>query len=127
MQSHGLVGHGFADDTCTMIGGNNLHQMMSRMQKVVNELIIWGNSTGLKFNADKTVVIIFSKSTIKPENYPNKLIMEGKAVNFSQSTKYLGVHLDAKLLWSVQSDTAIKRAKNYIFMLMPHLTKKWGP
>ena len=34
INTHGAVGHGFADDCATMIGGTNLHTMMSRLQKV---------------------------------------------------------------------------------------------
>ena len=36
INEYGATGHGFADDCCTLIGGNNLNQMMSRIQKVVN-------------------------------------------------------------------------------------------
>ena len=38
INTHGAVGNGFADDCVTMVCGTNLHQMMSRIQKVVNEL-----------------------------------------------------------------------------------------
>ena len=58
MNSHGVAGFGFANDSCTLIGGTNLNQMMSRTQKVINELIQWGLSCNLKFNPDKTVCII---------------------------------------------------------------------
>ena len=70
---------------------------MSRTQKVVNDLITWGHSCGLKLNPDKTVCIIFTKvkNIIR---YPNKSIAGGKNVDFSTSTKYLGVTLDHKLL-----------------------------
>ena len=39
LNSHGVTGYGFADVSCTLIGGTNLDQMMSRTQKVVNDLI----------------------------------------------------------------------------------------
>ena len=66
---------------------------MSRTQKVVNDLIAWGHSCGLKFNPDKTVRIIFTKAK-NITKYPNKYIVGGKNVDFSATTKYLGVTLD---------------------------------
>ena len=39
MKSHGVTGFGFADNSCTLIGETNLNQMMSRTQKVNNEII----------------------------------------------------------------------------------------
>lgn len=67
------VVYGFADDCVALIGGTNLHQMMSRMQKVVTKLEKWGISKGLHFNAAKTEVIVFSKAT--KLDLPNKLIV----------------------------------------------------
>ena len=61
LNTHSVTSYGFADDSCTLIGGSNLDQMMSRTQKVVNELITWGHSCDPKFNPDKTVCIFFSK------------------------------------------------------------------
>ena len=57
--------------------------MMSRIQKVVTELEIWGEEHGLKFNATKTVVIIFTKGRLKPKDYPNRLLVGDKPVEFS--------------------------------------------
>ena len=68
INENNMVGHGFADDCCTMIAGNNLHHMMSRTQKTINKLIEWGENVGLKFNPDKTVVIVFTKANLKNTN-----------------------------------------------------------
>ena len=62
LNMHGVYGNGFADDCVTLIGGSNTEQMMSRMQKVVNNLEAWGKQIGLSFNALKTEVIMFSKA-----------------------------------------------------------------
>ena len=71
--------------------------MMSRIQKVVTELEDWGEEHGLKFYATKTVVIIFTKSRLKTKDYPNRLLVSNKPVEFSNSVKYLGVTFDSKL------------------------------
>ena len=111
---------GFADDSCTLIGGTNLDQMMSRTQKVVNDLIQWGRTFGLKFNPKKTVCIIFTKAK-QISSYPNKLLVSGKQVDFSTTTKYLGVHLDHKLLWTTHITQAFKKAKAYLFMILNNI------
>ena len=127
INEHGIQGHGFANDSCAMIAGSNLHHMMSRMQKVINRLTDWGNQVGLKFNPSKTEVIIFSKSNLKANKLPNKLIMDDKRVPFSTHTKYLGVTLDSKLLWTQQWLNVIKAAKAYLFTLIPFISRRWGP
>ena len=53
MNSHGVTGFGFADNSCTLIGGTNLNQMVSRTQKVNNELIQWGLTCNLRFDPEK--------------------------------------------------------------------------
>ena len=69
INEYGLQGHGFADDCCAMIGGTNLNHMMSRMQKGIHKLTEWGEEVNLKFNPEKTVVIIFTKSNSYQTNY----------------------------------------------------------
>ena len=63
---------------------------MSRLQKVVTELEDWGIKCGLKFNASKTEVVIFTKANLKHKDYPNKLKISQQEVEFGNEAKYLG-------------------------------------
>ena len=99
---------------------------MSRTQKVVNDLIQWGKTCGLKFNPEKTVCIIFNKAK-QITSYPNKLLVSGQQVEFSTTTKYLGVHLDHKLLWTTHITQALKKAKAYLFMILKNVNTRFGP
>ena len=72
-------------------------------------------------------VIIFSKSNLKANKLPNKLIIDDKRVPFSTHTKYLRVTLDNKLLWTQQWLNVIKTAKAYIFTIIPFISRTWGP
>ena len=123
----GVYGNGFADDCVALIGGKNLHQMMSRMQKVVIRLEEWGLTHGLQFNASKTEVIIFTLARPKKKDLPNKLKVGNLDINFGKEAKYLGVTLDHKLLWTPHVDKTTNKNKQYLFMLRAAVSKKWGP
>ena len=58
---------------------------------MVTNLEEWGEDRGLKFNASKTVVVIFTKARLKESEYPNKLLVSGEPVEFSNQARYLGV------------------------------------
>ena len=127
LNEHKVFGQVFADDSIAMKGGKNLHQMMSRIQKVVNELETWGEERGLRFNASKTVVILFTKSRLKTKDYPNRLLVGNEPVEYSNSVKYLGVTFDSKLLWTEHFNTQLAKCKQYLFTLKKSVYKNWGP
>ena len=89
--------------------------MMSRVQKVVTCL------------HKKTVVITFTKSRLKDDEYPNKLIVDGENVKFSTAAKYLGVTLDSNLLCTEHFNNQYKKCKQYLFTLKRSVQKSWGP
>ena len=60
INSEGIYGVGFADDCCALVGGTNLGYMVQKLQNVLDKLVIWGETAGLKFNEQKTVVIHLS-------------------------------------------------------------------
>ena len=53
--------------------------------------------------------------------------MEGQPVELSASTRYPGVQLDSKLLWTTHFNKVAARPKQYLMQLMGALNKKWGP
>ena len=78
-------------------------------------------------NASKTVVIIFTKNRIKAQDYPNRLLVGNKPVEFSNSVKYLGITFDSKLLWTEHFNSQLKKCKQYLFTLKKSVYKAWGP
>ena len=110
LNQRGVYGIGFADDCAALLGGNNPHQQMSRIQKVVTDIEEWGRQNGLVFNASKTEVVIFTQARLKDTEYPNRLIMGNARIVFGTNVKYLGVLLDAKLSWAINLDHKIRKA-----------------
>ena len=114
-------------DCVALIGGENVDQMMSRMQKVVTKLEEWGKKYGLVLNPGKTEVILFSKAHNISRKAPNRLIIGNQKIDFTVQAKYLGVILDNKLLWHKHLDQATRKAKQFLFTLSKAISKKWGP
>lgn len=107
--------------------GYKTEASMKDLQHKINKLVAWGGTCNLKFNPDKTVVIIFHKQGIHPNNYPPQLNINDKTVPFSNSVKYLGVTLDNKLDWDIHQNNIIKTAKKNLILLGNVIARPWGP
>ena len=44
---------GFADDCCALVGGTNIRYMVQKLKRILNKLVAWGETAGLKFNEQK--------------------------------------------------------------------------
>ena len=98
INQYGIKGTGFADDCSLMLHRNNPQHGVDIINRVLNELTSWGSTAGLKFNPQKTVAMIFSRANkLVP---PSRIKMYNTEVDYSTDTKYLGVQLDLKLLWT---------------------------
>ena len=89
LNQYGVKGTGFADDCSLLLHRKNPQHAVDIIQRVIYELANWGEKAGLKFNPQKTVAIMFTRSN-KLE-LPNKIKMYNTEVEYSYETKYLGV------------------------------------
>ena len=72
--------------------------------------------------------MIFHKHNINNLTYPNKkLKINNKEIEFSRSTRYLGLIIDDKLTWAEHFTKVTKRAKQYLMQLLGTFSKSWGP
>ena len=124
----GALGIGFADDCCILLHRENIDHAMCLIQRIVDQLIRWGETLGLTFNPTKTVCIMFTRATDKTIKYPKRLLkIGGKEVPLSTDTRYLGVYIDSKLTWNIHFDIVVKKAKQYLCSMVNCLNKTWGP
>ena len=86
INKYGITGNAFADDCAAVIGGTHPARMRARMQKMLDELVDWGQTCGLAFNPSKSVAMFFSRRTTAP---PANLRVGGAEVPFHDQTKYL--------------------------------------
>ena len=84
---------------------------------------------GLTFNANKTVVLLFTKSSVIRKKYEDKKLikMDGQSIPFSETVKYLGVTLDNKLTWKTHIDEKTTACKKLMVMLNSNLRGMHAP
>ena len=61
LNSRGIQGKVYADDSCALMGGTDFNYMFRRMNQVLMQLEEWGKQCGLTFNATKTEAVLFSR------------------------------------------------------------------
>ena len=71
-----------------------------------------GETAGLKFNEQKTVVIYFTKSRTTPKHF---IKMNGKNIEYSTECTYLGLHIDSKLNWNKYIEEKINKCKKNLY------------
>lgn len=93
----------FADDKTISVNGNCLLETSNKSGYALSKAKKWFSCNGLTLNETKTVAMLFSlrnKGTMKSED----------------STKFLGVHIDVSLTWSVHVEFLTKKLCNLAFL-----------
>ena len=116
---------GFADDGRILVSGPVLRTIVGRIQTAIDCALNWGRDNGMKFNAQKTEIVIFTRKY--KYSTPPPILMEGKAVEYKNSAKFLGVTLDHRLNWETHTSDSLKRAKRKLMMLKTAIGKSTGP
>ena len=87
----------YADDTCVLISGNHLNDLIDRLNTELISLNNWFKANKLSLNTKKSFMI-FHRSRIKP-NVINKVVIDKHELTQVNSVKYLGVIINHKLNW----------------------------
>ena len=116
---------GFADDGALLIKGCDPSSMVDLMQSALKEAVNWGTQNGLHLNPVKTVAMFFHRKN--KWTMPKKLEMSGTPLEYSSTTKYLGVHLDTRLNWTFHIEKKITNVKRHILMIRNAIGTMWGP
>ena len=89
----------YADDTCVLMNGKHLEDLITRMQKELNLLSIWLQANKLSLNGQKTYYIIFHRARIKLTSHTFDLYMGDSIITATDKLKYLGVIIDDNITW----------------------------
>lgn len=97
----------FADDTVIMASSTNPKDASSMLQKSLNEIQDWLKKWRMKANEGKSVQVTF---TTRKETCP-AVCLNNVVLPQSDSAKYLGLHLDRKLLWRTHILTKVNHLR----------------
>jgi hypothetical protein len=107
----------FADDIAIMAVGGEVEEATNKLQCAADQISNWTSQWLIKLNGDKSIHV----------NFTNKrcchipIIMNGKTIPHSQTARYLGMMLEAKLRWKVhvkkkREELGLKYKSMYWFM-----------
>lgn len=88
----------FADDTNIFLEGDNIENVMDRMNLEMKNLVEWTIANKLSLNVEKTNYMIFStkRKRVQTNSY---IHINNKPLKRVDSTKFLGIMLDNQLSW----------------------------
>ena len=89
----------YADDTCVLLCGKNLDDLIFSINKELDMLFTWLQANKLSLNGQKTYYMIFHRVRIKLINHSSNVVIGGSILNETDEIKYLGVIIDHKITW----------------------------
>ena len=119
------VGNGYADDLSVVFGGSDPDELVPRVQRVIDELVSWGETCNLHFNPEKTVMVGFTRALSKSFTVP--ICIKGVPLKFSDTVKYLGLLLDKRMTWRPHILEKIALCKRYLLKMANIAHTTWGP
>ena len=115
----------FADDCSIWRSGKNLEQIFYHLQLDLDRITEWCNKWGFIINAAKTQGIIFTKkNNIKTSHL--KLTIDQIPIQFSNTVKLLGIHMDSKLTFKGQVESLVKNSKIGLNLMRAVSGTDWG-
>jgi ribonuclease HI len=127
LEKKGFFVSAYADDLAIIISGKIkfnkelCRQMNKDAMKILEK---WCVATGLNVNPEKSTVLNFSNS--KTRTLPIDIKLFGKSIEQKDNFKYLGIHLDGKLLWNGHIDKAISKGRRTLWAVKSMVAKTWG-
>ena len=97
INSEFIEGNGYADDCSAVFGGREPEILVARLQRVLDNLVAWGVSCNLSFNVEKSVVMFFTRTQVTCDI---PITINGVALEYVDTVRYLGLFLDPKLYWT---------------------------
>ena len=96
----------YADDTCVMLSGKDLNDLIAVLNVELISLSDWLKSNKLSLNTQKTFFMVFHRARLKSANC-NDLVIDNASIARVYSAKYLGIIIDVKFNW-IEHITYIK-------------------
>lgn len=106
----------YADDTSLIVSGKNLSEAETHSNVLLGSLYNWFCSNKLLLNPTKTEVVVFHTPQNK-NDHKISVNIEGSNLKQVSHTKFLGLHLDQHLDWSIHCAHIIKKLNIVCYQL----------
>ena len=113
----------FADDSSLYKGGRSIKLLQSAVQQDLDALQQWCDKWGFKISTEKTVAVLFSQATQRPDI---KLHINGKPIKAEKSARFLGVVFDQHLTWSEHIDYVTSKCSKRLNLMRAISGTRWG-
>lgn len=113
----------FADDTNLFISHKNMDQLEKCLNEQLAKLNIWFKCNKLSLNISKTSYIVFSPNRRDDRNYNINIMIDDRAIQKVDSTKFLGIFIDHSLNFKKHIDELVKKLSKIVglFFKIRHL------
>ena len=114
----------FADNLAIILTGFCIMTLRDLGQHYLSMCNKWCEANGLKLNAIKTQIIIFSRK----HNHllPRPIKLHGIDIEFCKTVKYLGITLDNKLNWQQHIHNTTDKCTKILFATRKMIGDRWG-
>lgn len=106
----------YADDTNILIFDKDYDSIKIKATNVMHKISDWSKQNLLMLNNDKTNCILFKHSRNKTE-YPKEIDINNVNINFTESTKFLGVTIDVHMDWRYHVQALCGRLSSVCYSL----------
>ena len=113
----------FADDFSDLGVGFCEHTIARNIQQNIYKSKEWAAENGLRFNASKSKLMLFTK---RKKYKKSKILLYGQELEYVKEIKYLGLTLDDKLTWTKHIQNTTIKATNCFMQCRAMMGKTWG-
>ncbi|KAE9545560.1 hypothetical protein AGLY_001103, partial [Aphis glycines] len=112
----------FADDVVLVATAKEPYELEGKLTTAAGKVSSWLESIGLKLAAHKSEVVVITRMR---KHNDIKVTIGGTEIKSSSSIKYLGIQIDAKMIYTEHAKTVANKAGNTLSNLgriMPNLS-----
>ena len=113
----------YADDVCLYVANKSIENCLQSLDQTLLRVSEWMSSNGLEISYNKTSVTTFSHTRAESPEY---VTLNNTRIKHTNSTTFLGLHMDRKLTWRVHINNIIKKTEKSINILRMISSLKWS-
>lgn len=105
----------FADDTSIAVSASTHDELQNNLNTISSQFTNWCNRNKLFVNTNKTVCMQFYNRKITT---PNAVTVNGALIQYVDSTKFLGVHIDSNMRWQTHINIVSKKINSGYYAIL---------